>query len=596
MSDFKKFIEDLKAASSIAEIIKEHQPLKQKHAGKYVGKCPFHKDDTPSFSVDDTSGFFYCFGCLEKGDVIGFLQKIYNISFNEAVERLASKYNMPVPTFSRQDAETAQRQKSQKEQILIALNLAADASRQNLYNTASGKGAVAYLKSRGFTEETITFFEFGLFDKSFDKKLSELLKLNDIEDDILQQGGIYIKNDEGLYNRFNGRITVPIKNKNGKTVGFGGRIYTAQQQQANLAKYINSPETPVFKKNEVLFNYNNAITQKSDYLLVVEGYFDVIKLWQSGFKNAVAPMGTNITEGHIQNLTKTGRKILFCFDGDSAGKSASFRAATMCFKYLADDNYFGFVSLPAEVKDPDEMIDKYGLEAFLNCVNNNLSIQKLFIDTLLKQHDIIKPQEKTALEAKVKSLCIDVLTSKNLAKNFANFFYETIKNVEFASKYKSKNKRVNLAKQLGFSVVMSEDFAVQSKIFLDKLEINLLKLLVSNCHLISNNYDDLLEMFNLNFTNAKNEQVFEQICELLCSEWQDAAGVKSLLSQFYDAGFEKPNYQQLVATICNLLKQHNIRTLEELLHSTVKNNDGSEAQLQLTKQISKQIAELKVVK
>ena len=247
--DFKKFLDDIKQKASIAEIIKEHTQIKQKHGGRYAGKCPFHKDDTPSFSVDDIGGFFYCFGCLEKGDVITFTQKIYNISFNEAVERLANRFNIEMIAFSSKEAAEIAQTKSKKELILDALKTAEKLSMQILLST-NARQALNYLHKRGFNEKTIEFFSFGLFDKNLD----DVLKKSGVENSILQETGIYIDN----YNRFNGRITIPIKDKNGQTIGFGGRIYKPEQEHAKLAKYINSPETLVFKKNEVLFNYNNA--------------------------------------------------------------------------------------------------------------------------------------------------------------------------------------------------------------------------------------------------------------------------------------------------------------------------------------------------
>ena len=584
--EFKKFIDNLKSRISIAEVIKEHTPIKQKYGGRYAGKCPFHKDDTPSFSVDDVNGFFYCFGCLEKGDAISFTQKIHNISFNEALQKLAEKYNITIPSFTKDNSSFSEEQKSHKSKVIDTLQTVLNISKShlnlnNLKNTdfKNAKIAMSYLKSRGFNEETINFFEFGLCEKKMDEVLNEY-KNHEL---LLEDSGIYVNN----YNRFNGRIIIPIKNKDSVCVGFGGRIYKPEQEQAKLAKYINSPETIVFKKNEILFNYHNVKNTKNDYILVVEGYFDVIKLWQAGLQNAVAPMGTNITEPHIQTLAKTKRKMLFCFDNDNAGITASIRAMTMCFKVLDENTYFGFITLQNGIKDPDELITKFGLESFLVNIKNHKTIQQAYLDHLLKSFNILEPENKTKLQKTIQNQCVSQIQNKTLAKNYNDFFNYSIKQEEFRLKYnnkKNKNHHIiesNINKGIISSDNKSTNNIQQSKIIINKIENNIIKILVSNANLITNqNCDDIMELININFCNNLYSDKYYTISNAIIQNIENKEflnQVHSLFLEFYDIDLKVNDFSTMIANIKQLIKQHQIKNLESqiLQHSTNSDTNDS---------------------
>jgi DNA primase len=552
--DYKDFIELLKSKISIAGVIKDYTSLKQKYGGKYVSKCPFHKDDTPSFSVDDVNGFFYCFGCLEKGDVISFVQKIHNLSFSEAVEMLANKNGIDVPSFNQSSALTSNA-RNQTYQVLQKFN---DLAKQRL-NHKTNTEALKYLYNRGFTDQTIKDFNFGICDKVFDDIFT---KSTGFTTEDIQSAGLYSIQYGNLYNRFGGRIVVPIMSKNDKIVGFGGRIFTEEQQKVRLAKYINSPETEVFKKNEILFNYNNLKNQKSDTIIVVEGYFDVIKLWQVGIKNAVAPMGTNITEWQINLLFKSGKKILFCFDNDQAGKNASLRALNICFTYINPESYCGFVSLPNSIKDPDEMIESYGINAFLLLLKDNISIERFFLENLLLKYDITKPDQKTILEKVINTSCISVIKHKDLAKNYQNFFYLEIKNRE------RQNKKANLKSGTGLTNALSTinkslgNITTKQQILMQikKIEHRILQIIVSNIdNLSENDLDDIFEIMRIDFYDNDYKKDMLKIVEIFEQQIQmdqKQEKIKTSLYYFYSNEFKLGSVNELKQKLDIIFAHH----------------------------------------
>jgi DNA primase catalytic core len=537
--DFKSFIESLKKQISIAEVVGKHVQLKKRSGAKYVAKCPLHKDDTPSFTIDDANGVFYCFGCLKGGDVINFTQELYGLSFNDAIESLASQYSIAVPSFSKQDSELAIQKKTQETIALQAIKQTAKVASKILQSTNAGKDALNYLvKVRRFDQSVINEFGFGLIGENFEA----LIKQEGVTQSELNIAGVYLDD----YNRFNNRIVVPIHNKNAEIIGLGGRIY--QEFQKQTAKYINSPETIIFKKNEVLFNYHRVRLQKTPFITVVEGYFDVIKLWQFGIKNALAPMGTNITEDHLSILFKTGKGLVFCFDSDNAGRAASLRAMKMCFKFLTPETSCKFMTLPDGIKDPDEMIDKHGADGFLALFSKNSNtsrqgyvadIQQAFFRSIIQGVNVKDATQRAKIESEIKSSVISQLKHEGLAKGYQAFFKFELDKMNFVKSgdvqkeiygNASKNKKQDMSVKdlaLGGGKLFTEkeissksiknNTTTEAKIH--ECRSKILSLLISNLTIVIENkeeffdsidielLDDVFENIYFNFVNYINELI-----------------------------------------------------------------------------------------
>ncbi len=529
MTNFKSFIDSFKKQISIADVISKHTQLKKRNGGKYIGKCPLHKDDTPSFTVDDVNGVFYCFGCLKGGDVIKFTEELYGLSFNDALQSLAGQYSIALPSFSRQDGEAAAQQKSKETIALQTLKQACKIANKVLHQSLIGNEAMTYLtKQRGFSEAIVNEFAFGLVSDGFESAA----KQEGITQSELNLAGIYMEN----YNRFSGRIIVPIHNKNAEIVGFGGRIYGNNPAAKQTAKYINSPETVVFKKNEVLFNYHRVRLQKASFIIVVEGYFDVIKLWQHGIKNAVAPMGTNITEDHLATLFKSSKDLIFCFDGDNAGIAASLRAMKMCFKFLTSDTSCKFMTLPSGVKDPDEMLDQYGKEGFLALFSKSansrtgcvVDIKQAFFYAITQGLDLKNADHRTRVQNEIKLNVISQIKDPLLAKNYHDFFKFELDRIKFTkaddvqkeiygSQSKNKAQDAMLTKfALGGGKIVTQGEKVirahrTSSSQVQACQNKILSALVSNAKLLFSHKDDVLEYINIDILEQDAEQIYQEI-------------------------------------------------------------------------------------
>ncbi|MFW6119775.1 MAG: DNA primase [Petrotogales bacterium] len=339
----KDLIEKLKSSIDIVELVGRYVNL-QKSGSYYRGLCPFHNDTDPSFYVSPGKGFFHCFGCGASGDAISFFQKIEELSFTDAIVQLADMFNVNVPTNTFE--ETAYH-KSTK----ILEKLATHWHDELFKETEKSKKVIDYLKNRKISEKTVRSFELGLsYD---DRTLERFIQSNkSIEKNELVTAGVaYIKNGK-LINRFDKRLTIPIRNKSGRVVGFGGRVISDE----NGPKYINSPESNLFKKSKLLYNLYRA--KKSintlNYVIVVEGYFDVISLFEAGIENIVGILGTSLTNIQLKLLKDITENILFFFDSDEAGQKATFRSVEIAEQL----GLTTAVVQASNYKDPGELLLK----------------------------------------------------------------------------------------------------------------------------------------------------------------------------------------------------------------------------------------------
>jgi len=368
------FINDLVDRSDIVEIVSSRIPLK-KAGREYKACCPFHGEKTPSFTVSPEKGFYHCFGCGAHGTAIGFLMEHDQLEFVEAVEELASLNGVDVPR------EESAGPVSPTAPLYDLLDKAARLFREQLRENPA---AVEYLKKRGLDGETAARFLIGYAPSGWDFLLKRFGSDADGHDRLLKTG-LVLRNEAGkVYDRFRERIMFPIRDSRGRMVGFGGRVLGQGEP-----KYLNSPETPVFHKGRELYGLYEArkASRKLDNLIVVEGYMDVVALACHGINNAVATLGTATTPEHLQRLFRTTNEIIFCFDGDLAGRDAAWRALQVTLPELREGRQVRFLFL-AEGQDPDSVVRDQGAEVFRQQLDNSLPLSEYLIDHLKTDTDL----------------------------------------------------------------------------------------------------------------------------------------------------------------------------------------------------------------
>jgi DNA primase len=368
------FINDLIDRSDIVEILQSRIQLK-KAGREYKACCPFHGEKTPSFTVSPEKGFYHCFGCGAHGTVIGFLMEHDRLEFIEAVEELASINGVDVPR------EAGNEPTSPTAPLYELLDRAAQLFREEL---RSSDKAIAYLKQRHLDGETAGHFRIGYAPGGWDYLLKRFGG-NETGQEHLLKTGMILRNEEGrVYDRFRDRIMFPIRDSRGRVVGFGGRVFDKGEP-----KYLNSPETPVFHKGRELYGLFEArrANRKLERLLVVEGYMDVVALACHGITNAVATLGTATTADHLQRLFRATNEIVFCFDGDRAGRDAAWRALQVTLPELREGRQARFLFL-AEGQDPDSVVSEQGAEAFNQQLAQSLPLSDYLLQQLKADTDL----------------------------------------------------------------------------------------------------------------------------------------------------------------------------------------------------------------
>ena len=389
-----EFIDQLLARADIVEIIDSRVPLK-KAGREYKGCCPFHDEKTASFTVSPGKQFYHCFGCGAHGTAIGFLMEYDHLGFRETIEELAARYSMSVPESAGSET-TAERRK--QADLYSILGLANRHFQQRLREDESAKN---YLIQRGLSGEIAARYELGYARESWDDLLNALTEKN-ISVKDLDMAGLVSSNDQGrTYDKFRGRIIFPIHDQRGRVIAFGGRILGDGEP-----KYLNSPETPVFHKGKELYGLHQALNviSKQRQALVVEGYMDVIALAQAGIDNAVAALGTATTQAHIERLFRQCNEIIFCFDGDRAGRQAAWRALENSLPSMRDGRQASFLFLP-EGEDPDTYVKKLGREDFIRQVQQqSLPLPEYMLNHLAEGIDLQRMDGKAKLAGLARPL------------------------------------------------------------------------------------------------------------------------------------------------------------------------------------------------
>jgi DNA primase len=386
----RNFIDELLARTDIVELINARVTLK-KQGREYAACCPFHGEKTPSFFVSPAKQFYHCFGCGAHGTAISFLMEHDNLSFPEAIEELARLAGMEVPR------EQGAGERTEDHRALYeALEAAAEHFARAL---RASPEAVDYLKGRGLTGEIARDYRLGYAEDRWDGLLSVLVP--EFEERQLVEAGLAIRKEGGqVYDRFRGRIMFPIRDNRGRVTGFGGRILTVGEP-----KYLNSPETPVFHKGQQLYGLfeTRRANTRLDRLVVVEGYMDVIALAQHGITHAVATLGTATTREHLERLFRIVPRVVFCFDGDAAGRKAAWRALEQALPVMRDGREAAFLFLP-EGEDPDTLVRRIGAEGFTVLESGAQALTDTFLEGLRARFDDTTREGRARLGAEAAGL------------------------------------------------------------------------------------------------------------------------------------------------------------------------------------------------
>ena len=479
----KSYIDEIKNRLKVSDVVRLKVNLK-KRGKEFIGLSPFKNEKTPSFTVNDDKGFYHCFSTGEHGNIFDFIMKLDNLGFGEAIKTLAQRAGMQPYHFTKEDE--VREKESQKIQKLFEIFFSiCHLDLQSEYKNSHLK----YLLDRGLSVDTINYFKIGFCEDS--KKIKDKLFQNNFTANELIKSGMYYKKDgsDELVCRFRNRIIFPILNYFNQYIGCGGRSVLKKA----LAKYINSPETDFFKKGFNLYNLNNSKKESTDTdkLVLVEGYMDVVSLYNKGVKNVAATLGTAITTSQINLAWKNFDKIILCFDGDQSGLDASYRAAERVLKILKPGKDIYFAKIPNS-QDPDDFINQFGQNGFYSLLNQSSDLSEIIFNYHAVNVDRSKASEIALLEKKLFQLADemdDQISKKYIKNSFKNkIFVNLIKN--------KKNTFSNQGelKQASLRLMLTKE---------EIIELSLLNLILNYPNLSENKIEDL-SAIEFSFKDNKN--------------------------------------------------------------------------------------------
>ena len=479
----KSYIEEIKNRLKVSDVVRLKVNLK-KRGKEFIGLSPFKNEKTPSFTVNDDKGFYHCFSTGEHGNIFDFIMKLDNLGFGEAIKTLAQRAGMQPYHFTKED-EVREKESQRTQKLFEIFFSICHIDLQSEYKNSHLK----YLLDRGLSVDTINYFKIGFCEDS--KKIKDKLFQNNFTANELIKSGMYYKKDgsDELVCRFRNRIIFPILNYFNQYIGCGGRSVLKKA----LAKYINSPETDFFKKGFNLYNLNNSKKESTDTdkLVLVEGYMDVVSLYNKGVKNVAATLGTAITTSQINLAWKNFDKIILCFDGDQSGLDASYRAAERVLKILKPGKDIYFAKIPNS-QDPDDFINQFGQNGFYSLLNQSSDLSEIIFNYHAVNVDRSKASEIALLEKKLFQLADemdDQISKKYIKNSFKNkIFVNLIKN--------KKNTFSNQGelKQASLRLMLTKE---------EIIELSLLNLILNYPNLSENKIEDL-SAIEFSFKDNKN--------------------------------------------------------------------------------------------
>jgi DNA primase len=406
-----QWLDELRARTSLSALI--GRSIKVTKAGReFKACCPFHNEKTPSFTINDEKGFYHCFGCSAHGDAIRWMTDQRGLSFMDAVKELADHAGMEVPAADPRAAKQAEERAGLHDVMAAAQNYFVK-SLQGI----EGAGARDYLEKRGLRSDIIQQFGFGF---APDSRTALRSALKEFGDPMLVEAGMLIKvDDKEPYDRFRGRLMIPIRDARARVIAFGGRILGDGEP-----KYLNSPDTPLFDKGRTLYNLNicSPASRSTGRVIVVEGYMDVIALAQAGFADAVAPLGTALTEQQIEMLWRMTEKPLLCFDGDNAGQKAALRAADRALPLLKPGHSLQFVTLP-DGQDPDDLLKSSGTQALLTLLESSEPLVERLWKSEVAAGSLATPEDRAGLKQRLGAHIANIADGE-IRRHYADAFRE----------------------------------------------------------------------------------------------------------------------------------------------------------------------------
>ena len=516
----KEYLDEIKTRLKVSTVVSKSVVLK-KRGKEYLGLSPFKNEKTPSFTVNDEKEFYHCFATSEHGNIFDFVMKTQNLKFGEAVKHLAQLAGMQPYMFSKQDEE---REKKWKEYLSLYSQYV-DYYHNELLRNDTCYNARDYLKNRYLGKEEVKKFKIGYIEKNpnfFDK-----LKDQFSEQTLVDSGLFYLDEKKKVYiERFRGRLIFPINNISGQPIALGGRII---EQLDYLAKYINSPETMFFKKGSNLYNLDLArkLSNKLSNIYLVEGYMDVVGLSKNGIENAVANLGTSLTDKQILTLNQFFDDIIICFDGDESGYKAALRAAENSIKDLKPEKQISFLFLP-DKEDPDSFINKNGKNFFIDFTKQSKISIHQFIFSHYKKQTENNPSSLATFDKKLRAIA-NTIKDDYIKKYVLEYFLEKISELTPHTSQNRKNFYVKKTRSLESTKRYFTES--QSLTGVELKEFSLIYLIMTNLKLMQENIH-LIENVKL-FTEV-NKQIFEKIMLKLRSEQKISISDLDIDSQLID--------------------------------------------------------------
>ena len=563
----KEYLDEIKTRLKVSTVVSKTVSLK-KRGKEFVGLSPFKTEKTPSFTVNDEKEFYHCFATSEHGNIFDFLMKTQNLKFGEAVKSLANLAGMRPYTFSKQDEE---REKNWKEYSLI-YNQYVQFYHDELLKNESSNIAREYLKKRNLSKEEVKKFKIGYVERN--PNFYEKLKNQFSEKILIESGLFYLDEKRNIYvERFRERIIFPINSISGQPIGLGGRTI---QENNYLAKYINSPETPFFKKGSNLYNLDLArkLSNKIDHVYLVEGYMDVVGLSKNKIENVVANLGTSLTDKQILILNQFFEDIIICFDGDESGYKAALRAAENSIKELKPEKQISFLFLP-DGEDPDSFANKHEKEYFIDFTKQNkISIHQFIFEHHKRQTDN-NPSSMAIFEKRLRTIATTI-KDEYIKKYVLEYFLERV----FSLTPNVNNKKKFIPKKTR-SLKLTQKYFNESKSIsqIEIKEFSLLYLILNNLKIFQENFH-LIENIKL-FTN-ENKLVFDAVLSRLKNDGVFTIDELLIDSQLIDKIFKFASIKHILNN-----NQNNHDKIFDLLEEIMKDLKNYELELRIEELESK---------
>ena len=571
----KEYLDEIKTRLKVSTVVSKSVALK-KRGKEYVGLSPFKTEKTPSFTVNDEKEFYHCFATSEHGNIFDFVMKTQNLKFGEAVKHLAQLAGMQTYMFSKQDEE---REKKWKEYLSIYSQYV-DFYHNELLKNETHSDAREYLKNRSLGKEQVKKFKIGYIEKNpnfFDKIKNEFS-----EQALVESGLFYLDEKKKIYvERFRGRLIFPINNISGQPFALGGRII---EKIDYLAKYINSPETPFFKKGSNLYNLDLArkLSNKIDHIYLVEGYMDVVGLSKNGIENVVANLGTSLTDKQILILNQFFDDIIICFDGDESGYKAALRAAENSIKELQPEKQISFLFLP-DGEDPDSYANKNGKANFIDFTKQSKISIHQFIFYHYKNQTSNDPSSMAIFEKKLRSVAATI-KDDFIKKYVLEFFLEKISSLTPHSNIGKKQFYIKKVKSLDSTKKHFNESKSISGVEIK--EFSLLYLIMNNLDIIQENIH-LIE--DIKLFSAENKLIFESLLSKLKSGEKLTLENLSLDSQIIEKIFKFASIKHILNN--NQDDQNKMFELLDEISKDLKNYDLEFRIEQLESKFSKDLSE-----